>query len=197
MNQSPKSQCVGTLCWEILANAELRYAFFPSRFLTYYFSIPHLFLSKAFVMATCPSPEEGWKHSPLRSSLALNPAAWRLERDAEHSLSLGPGCSHGAPFCAETSPLGCFAWQPECIDVGGKAREAEKILSSVPENLHYSRNTEAKWRFGVRVLPIMVPPMLVSASGSDQCQVCSRQRPEWVFWGAQILQTQLEMEVFF
>lgn len=82
-----------TLCWEMMANAELRSVFFPSRFLTYYFSIPHLFLSKAFVMATCPSPEEGWKHIPLRSSLAPNPAACRLERDAEHSPSLGPECS--------------------------------------------------------------------------------------------------------
>lgn len=92
-SHEPKSQIPVTLCWEIMANAELRSAFFPSRFLTYCFSIPHLFLSKAFVMATCPSPEEGWKHIPLRSSVAQNPAACRLEGDAECSVSLAPGCS--------------------------------------------------------------------------------------------------------
>lgn len=89
----PESQIPVTLCWEIMTNAELRFGFFPSRFLTYCFSIPHLFLSKAFVMATCPSPEESWKHIPLRSSLAQNPTACRLERDAECSVSPAPRCS--------------------------------------------------------------------------------------------------------
>lgn len=39
--------------------------------------------------------------------------------------------------------------------------------------------------------------MLVSASGNDQHQVYSRQRAERVFWGAQALHTQLDMEVSF
>lgn len=135
MNQSPQS-CNFVLendgkCW-------IEVGIFLSRFPTYYFSIPHLFVSKAFVMATCPSPEEGWKHIPLRNSLALNPAACRLERDAEHSQSLGPGCSAGPASTefqaqlsqgssgADTSPLGPWAWQAEYVHVGGKATETQK-----------------------------------------------------------------------
>lgn len=109
------------------ANAELRCVFFPRML----FSIPHLFFAKAFVMATCPSPEEGWKHIPLRSFLVPNPAALGLARDAEHSLSLGRGCT-ACPAGTELSGMSAQGPQAQLsqgtfvlnlLGEGGKATE--------------------------------------------------------------------------
>lgn len=115
-NKSPKSQSLFTEKWWQMLSWDLCFSllglsrvFFPS----------HTVLSKAFVMATCPSPEEGCEHIPLRSSLAPNPPSSGLERDAEDSLGAQralPAWSPELPFWVETSPRGYLAWRADMLE---------------------------------------------------------------------------------